>query len=313
MRILITGGAGFIGSHVAALMCQKQNEVMILDDLSTGRMEWVNELVVRKHSVGFDLCRVETWGHVDPVIKGFRPDVICHLAAQPAISTSWADPILNANVNEIGTLNLVLSAREHGVKRFIFTSTSAVYKETLASTKECSPKEPNSPYGISKLAAEFYVRSIFPNSVVLRLGNVYGPRQVPVGENQVIPRILRHFLYGDDFSIHGDGEQKRDFVFVEDVAEAFLMALWGKPGTFNVATGERVSVNELAKMIELMYGVPGYGWKHTKQQDPRRDIILDVSAAHKELGWKPRHSLQDGLQITCEWWNNRWNRNKQYD
>lgn len=306
MRVLVTGGAGFIGSHVVELFVKKQHEVMILDDLSTGKMEWIKDVILKyPKRVNFDMCGVQNWDHVDPLIKGFGPDVICHLAAQPAISTSWSDPILNAQVNEIGTLNLLMSAKEHGVRRFIFTSTSAVYKETLELTSECSRREPASPYGISKLAAETYVRTIFPESVALRLGNVYGPRQVPIGENQVVPRILRHFLYGDDFAIHGDGEQKRDFVFVEDVAEAFLLAMWGKPGIYNIATGARMSVNQLAHIIEALYGVDGYKWQHTDQQDPRRDILLDVRAAQKELGWKPRHQMSHALQITCEWWNDR--------
>lgn len=306
MRILVTGGCGFIGSHVVELLVKKQHEVMILDDLSTGVMEWVQDVIV-KHpkKVNFDLCTITSWDHVDVLMKAFRPDAICHLAAQPAISTSWGNPILNAQVNEIGTLNLLVSAGEHGVKRFIFTSTSAVYKETTQLTTETSPREPCSPYGISKLAAETYVRSIFPNSVALRLGNVYGPRQVPIGENQVVPRMLRHFLYGDDFAIHGDGEQKRDFVFVEDVADAFLLALWGKPGVYNIASGVRTSVNEVAKHMEAFYHVPGYEWQHTKLQDPRRDILLDVSAARRELGWKSEWTLLEGLTKTAAWWNGR--------
>lgn len=306
MRILVTGGCGFIGSHVVELMVRKQHHVMILDDLSTGQMEWVNDVIVN-HSkyVNFDLCRVQTWDHVEPLVKGFRPDVICHLAAQPAISTSWDDPIKNADINEMGTLNLLLSAKEHGVKRFIFTSTSAVYRETTQLAYEFSQLAPKTPYGISKMAGEAYVQTLFPSSVVLRLGNVYGPRQVPIGENQVVPRMLRHFLYGDDFSIHGDGEQKRDFVFVEDVAEAFLLGIWGKPGTYNIATGHRTSVNDLARFVEAKYDAVGYKWNHTKEQDPRRDILLDVQAAYKCLGWKPDICITAGLEITCKWWNDR--------
>lgn len=305
MRILVTGGAGFIGSHVVELLARKHHDVMILDDLSTGQIEWVNPVLIKNRRVNFDLCRVQTWDHVDPLIKGFQPDVICHLAAQPAISTSWDNPILNAEINEIGTLNIIESAKAHGVKRIIFTSTSAVYKETDRMTPEGFPALPNSPYGISKLAGEQYVRTMFKDSVILRLGNVYGPRQVPIGENQVIPRMLRHFLYGDEFCIHGDGEQKRDFVYVEDVAEAFGLALWGKSGTYNIATGFRVSVNTLGKMIGKMYGVEEYKWDHTARQDPRRDIHLDVSEAYKSLVWKSERTLERGIELTCKWWNDR--------
>lgn len=306
MRILVTGGAGFIGSHVAELMARKQHEIMIMDDLSTGRTEWINPLIIQKRSkVNFDLCRIQTWDHVKPLFLAFRPDVVCHLAAQPAISTSWEDPLLNEEINEHGTLNIIEAARECGVKRIIMASTSAVYKESNEMTTEVSPREPGSPYGISKLAAEYYLRTMFPASVVLRLGNVYGPRQVPIGENQVIPRMLRHFLYGDDFAIHGDGEQKRDFIFVEDVADAFLMALWGKPGTYNIASGVQTSVNQLAYSLERLYDVVGYQWQHTGEQDPRRNIVLSICAAHKGLDWKPKRKLADGLKITSDWWNAR--------
>lgn len=306
MRILVTGGAGFIGSHIVDLLVKKQHDVMIMDDLSTGCEEWIHDAIIKGgKKVNFDMCRIQNWQHIDPLIKGFRPEVICHLAAQPAISTSWSDPILNAEVNELGMLNLILSAKDHGVKRIIFASTSAVYKETNSSMCEDASKEPKNPYGISKLAAETYLQSMFPSSVVLRLGNVYGPRQMPIGENQVIPRILRHFLYGDDFAIHGDGEQKRDFVFVEDVVAAFLLSIWGKPGVYNIASGTRTSVNQLAAMIENNYDAHGYKWSHTTTPDVRRDVILPFDHAYNDLGWKPRHALEDGLEATCQWWNDR--------
>lgn len=306
MRVLVSGGCGFIGSHVVELLASKRHDVMILDDLSTGKVEWVKDVIIDfPKKVNFDMCSVQRWDHVEPLIKGFQPEVIVHLAAQPAISTSWDDPLLNAQVNEIGTLNLLMSGKQNRVKRFVFASTSAIYREDSEIASESSPKEPKSPYGISKLAAETYVRTLFPNSACLRFGNVYGPRQVPIGENQVVPRMLRHFLYGDDFAIHGNGEQTRDFVFVKDVAEAVMRAMWGQVGSYNIASGTSVSVNAVARMVEAIYHVPGYKWAHTKEQDPRQQIRLDVRTAWKELGWKARRPLIDGLHATCDWWDAR--------
>ena len=300
---MVTGGCGFIGSHVVELFNHKGHEVFIMDDLSTGHDEWVKSLI-GKRSVHFDIsdiCRNES---VHSAFAAFRPDTVCHLAAQPAISTSWGNPLRNAEVNEIGTLNIVEAMRAYGTRRIIFASTSAVYKETKDVMRENSPKEPNTPYGISKLAAESYLR-ILTSAVILRLGNVYGPRQFPLGENQVIPRILSHFLKGTDFAIHGDGKQKRDFVYVEDVADAFLLACWGKPGVYNIASGTRYSVNQLAGGMETIFDVPGYHWEHTHEQDARRDVRLDISTAQRELGWKPRRVFRDGLEVTSKWWKER--------
>lgn len=306
MRICVTGGAGFIGSHVVELLARKGNDVLILDDLSTGNMAWISDLIQHKTRVHFDLCDIRNKEHVRCALMAFQPEIICHLAAQPAISTSWANPVLNAEVNEMGTLNLIDSAKEFGARKIIFASTSAVYLSPhtgiLYEDSQCGP---TAPYGISKLAAESYLRALFEDSVILRLGNVYGPRQVPIGQNQVIPLILRHFLYGDDFSIIGDGRQKRDFIFVEDVADAFLLAMYGDAGTYNIASGHQTSVNDLAALLEALYGVQGYPWLHTSTQDARRDVIMDISAARAGISWKPSKCLKDGLAKTADWWNNR--------
>lgn len=305
MRVAITGGAGFIGSHVAALYAQKGNNVLILDDLSTGRMEWVADLVQHKNGrTSFDLCDIRDRDHVRCSLMDFHPQVVCHLAAQPAISTSWDDPILNAQVNELGTLNVLDAVKDADCNcRIIFASTSAVYQENSHVLREGGQLAPRTPYGISKLAAEQYIRELCPNSVVLRLGNVYGPKQQPIGRNQVIPLMIRHLLYGDDFAITGDGWQKRDFVYVEDVADAFLLASWGKRGIYNVASGLSFSINVVARLLEGLYGLAGYDWLHSVDQDERREVVMDVSAALDGLDWKPTYHLSDGLEKTSEWWN----------
>lgn len=306
MRVLITGGAGFIGSHVVELVARKGNEVQVVDDLSTGNLDWLHNFSLSNKHVHYDLCDIRDRGHVRAEFMAFRPQIVMHLAAQPAISTSWENPRINAEVNELGTLNLIDSAKEFFVTRMIFASTSAVYHDNNHVLFEYSAIEPVTPYGISKMAAEHYLRALTTESVILRLGNVYGPRQVPIGKNQVIPLMFRFLLHGDEFKITGDGKQKRDWVFVGDVAEAFLAAMWGKAGTYNIASGHSVSVTELARAVEASCGLSGqYGWAYTAEQDPRREVAMDISAAREGLDWKPSHCLKDGLKLTAEWWNTR--------
>lgn len=306
MRVCVTGGAGFIGSHVVHLLARKGNDVLVLDDLSTGNIDWIHDLIQHKTRVHFDLCDIRNRDHVHCALEAFRPEIICHLAAQAAISTSWMFPAQTAEVNELGTLNLIEAAKEFGARKIIFASTSAVYSDSLrGKINVYTPCSPQNPYGISKLAAEGYLRALFPESIILRLGNVYGPRQFPIGHNQVVPLMFQHFLIGQEFSITGDGKQRRDFVFVDDVADAFLLAMWGHAGTYNIASGHQTSVNDLAAVLEVIYGVPGYAWEHTAQQDPRRDVDMDITAADEGLGWKPSTRLSKGLQITAEWWNCR--------
>lgn len=305
MRVLITGGAGFIGSHVVELVAHKGNDVQILDDLSTGNMAWIADLVQHKERVHFDLCDIRNREHVRAAFMAFRPQIVMHLAAQPAISTSWDNPRLNAEVNELGTLNLIDSAKEFFVTRMIFASTSAVYHDNNHVLFEYSAIEPVTPYGISKMAAERYLRALTTESVILRLGNVYGPRQMPIGKNQVIPLMFRKLLYGDEFHIIGDGRQKRDWVFVGDVAEAFLAAMWGKAGTYNIASGHSISVNDLSDAVEASCEFFGHTWSYAGQQDPRREVAMDISAARDGLDWKPSRCLKDGLKLTAEWWKTR--------
>jgi UDP-glucose 4-epimerase len=311
MKVLISGGAGFIGSHVAENLRSGSHSVMIVDDFSTGRMENILPFLSGggKYTQS-DICLAEgdisSFTTVMKIFQDFKPDAVIHLAAQAAISTSMANPQHDLTINGIGTLNMLQAAKKHGVKHFVISSTSAVYRESkYFKTKEDAPLEPNTPYGVSKLAAEMYVRSMFPGAVVLRFGNVYGPRQVPIGENQVIARMMRHLLYGDKFVINGDGKQERDYVYVTDVAQAVTYALYGEPGTYNVSTGKCISVNELATIVENHFGIPGYKWEHTIENDPRRRACLENNAAQKGLGWKPQVSIVVGIKKTAEWWEKR--------
>lgn len=306
-RIMVFGGCGFIGSHVVELLHKNPaNQLFIFDDLSTGKLENIRSLISTKHNtrIKFDMLDIRNRMHVDDAVCRFEPQVIVLLAAQAAISRSESDPLFDAETNINGMLNVIFSAKRYEVERIVFSSTSAVYREKRwGKLKETDFCEPKSPYGISKLAAEHYLRTQFRTSVVLRFGNVYGPRQVPIGENQVIPRMIRHFQNGDDFKIFGDGRQTRDYVYVEDVANAVCLAtIAGESGTYNIASGKRLTVTQVAKGLEEVYEVPGYRWEHRAESDPRKDICLDVRKAEEYLGWKPHVSFMDGLKRTVEWW-----------
>lgn len=307
MKILISGGAGFVGSHAADALRHAGHCVLIVDNFSTGKMENLKEFLGTGGKCNhIDICESDVGSHqaVTQIFQDFKPEAVIHLAAQAAISTSWDNPAHDLDVNGNGTLNMLCAARKFGAKHFVFSSTSAVYRESkFFKTKEDAPLEPNTPYGVSKLAAEMYVRCFFPRPVILRFGNVYGERQVPIGDNQVISRMIRHFKYGDHFVIHGSGNQKRDFVHVSDVAQAIKHSLYDdSAGTYNIASGQSVSVNEIAALVEKRYGVPGYKWEHDDLEDPRKHVCLEVGAAQKGLGWKAKVSIVEGINRTVDWW-----------
>lgn len=301
MRVLVTGGAGFIGSHVVDLLLDHGHDVRVVDNLSTGRIENIPDT----HPL-LIVADVSSAGSIRGIFRDFRPHAVVHLAAQAAISTSIQNPSFDLTVNGQGTLNVLRAAIDYHVNRFVLASTSAVYSHSGIQRPhgiyEVDDMGPDTPYGISKLAAEGYTRTLFKNSVILRFGNVYGPRQVPIGENQVISRMIRHMKYGDEFYIHGSGNQRRDFVYVTDVAWAVLAALGGHAGTYNIATGETTSVNALAKIIESYYGVKGYSWDHTDKEDARKSVKLNIKHAQRDLKWKPGVKILQGINSTIEWW-----------
>jgi len=299
MRVLVTGAAGFIGSHTINLLEKHHHEVLAVDNFSTGKTE--NLKGFRGQICPCDVIDAKL---MEKEFAEFKPHAVIHLAAQSAISTAFLDPKLDLRVNGIGTLNMLKLSQEFGVNRFVFASTSAVYKnQSFLSTRETSELSPNTPYGISKLAAEYYIRLFFNNHTILRYANVYGPRQTPIGDNQLIARAFRHFLHGDDFTITGHGKQKRDFVYVEDIASCNVMAVEaGATGTFNVASGSSYSVNDVLAVIEGIYEVKGYRWEHTRNEDPRKSVYLNAGLIRKTMGWRAYTSLEDGLKLTNQWW-----------
>lgn len=300
-KILLTGGAGFIGSHTADLLAERRFKVLALDDFSTGRMENLKNF---RGSV--EVCDITDAVRLGIVFDKFRPDSVVHLAAQSAITTAWNDPAMDQDVNIRGTLNLLILAKKYNISKFVFASTSAVYGKgsRFAASSEKSICNPDTPYGISKLAAEHYIRLLFPNHAILRYANIYGSRQKPIGENQVVARVFNHFLKGANFAVIGDGRQKRDFVYVSDAAYANYLAIaTGATGTFNIASGSSHSVNDVLWRIEEHFDVIGYRWEHTDQPDERGSVYISGAKAARHMGWKPSVSLRDGIALTAEWWS----------
>jgi len=295
MRAIVTGGAGFIGSHVAEALVSRGDEVHVLDDLSTGRRENV--------PAGAEL-------HVgdirDPggVFDEVRPELVFHLAAQASVSVSVARPAFDAEVNVLGTVAVLEAARAHGAQ-VVFSSTGgAIYGECETPATEDWQRRPLSPYGTSKLAGEEYLaawnRLHETRHVSLRYGNVYGPRQDPHGEAGVVAIFLRAVADGKRPTIFGDGAQERDYVYAGDVARATLAATALDGGVVNIATGQATSVLELVDAMRRATGReidPEHGPE--RLGDLQRSV-LDASLAERELGWRPEVSLDDGLRAAWQ-------------
>ncbi len=306
-RVLVTGGAGFIGSHVAEGYLARGDEVWIVDDLSSGRRENIPDgATFHEMSIGdpalADLCH------------DVRFDLVNHHAAQIDVRISVADPARDARINIMGLLNLLEAARRSGTRRVVYVSSGGVvYGEPHERpTPEIYPKRPLSPYGVSKLAGEFYLnyyREVHGmDYVALRYSNVYGPRQDPHGEAGVVAIFCNRLLSGEEIHIFGDGEQTRDYVFVKDVVQANLrvseMSL-PETGTlddraFNVATGRGTSVNRLADLLEAASGRRTARSFRAARKGELRHSMLDTTRLSAR-GWSPRYSLKDGLRETFEY------------
>ncbi len=303
MRILVTGGAGFIGSHVADAYIAAGHEVAILDNLSTGRVENVNPAAT--------LHRVDLrdQAEVEKTISGFRPELVNHHAAQSEVPKSVADPGYDAQVNIVGGLNLLKASADHGVRKVIFSSTGgALYGEPdVVPAGEDHPVRPLSPYGTSKFAFEQYLgmfrRTFGIDYTVLRYANVYGARQdFHAEEGRVIAIFASRMLEGKPVTIDGTGEQSRDMLHVGDIATANLAALEkGSGGTFHVSTAIPVTINDLFRKLAILTDYklePAHG--PSRKGDVYR-IALDNEKARQHLGWEPRVSLEEGLSLTVDY------------
>ena len=308
-RALITGGAGFIGSHVADLFITKGYEVEIIDDLSTGKS--ANAPIAAKlHQVSV------TSGDAAGIVSDGEWDVLVHLAAQIDVRRSVADPVFDASTNILGTLNLLEAVRTSGRQtRVAFTSTGgAIYGDfNTPPNVENVAKDPESPYAISKLAAEYYLayygRIHGIDHAALRFGNVYGPRQDPHGEAGVVAIFCNRILDGKPLTIFGDGLQTRDYVYVGDVARAVYLGATAKlpaaervdARSFNVGTGVGTSVVDLAQMLQKAVGSNAEIVFAPKRPGEQQESFLDVAKAHRVLGWQPLVTLQEGLAETFAW------------
>ena len=303
-RVLVTGGAGFVGSHVAEAHLARGDHVCILDDLSSGRL---NNVPAGAEFVEMDVADPRTRDFVRQ--GGF--DLVNHHAAQVDVRVSVADPAADARTNIVGLVNVLEGARAAGTERAVFVSSGGViYGEPdVFPTPETAPKHPVSPYGVSKLAGEHYLdyyRLIHGlDHVALRYSNVYGPRQDPGGEAGVVAIFSNRLLREEPLVIYGDGEQLRDYVYVEDVARANLLAaemdLEDDAGmdarAFNIGTGEATSVNTLAELLEEVAGIRvGRVFREARAGDVRCSTL--AAARIRDRGWVPRFSLREGLART---------------
>lgn len=312
-RALVTGGAGFIGSHVADLYLEHGYEVTVLDNFASGRRENVPE---RARLVELDL----TTADAARVVRDGRFDVISHLGAQIDVRKSVADPMYDATINIVGTLNLVEAVRASGhPTRFIFSSTGgALYGDFVTPPNvEDFPKDPESPYGIAKLSAElylaYYARVHRIDTVALRYANVYGPRQDPHGEAGVVAIFCNRILSGQPLTVFGDGSQTRDYVFVKDVARANLAAATRDlpaPGRldargFNIGTGVETSVVELAEQLQRAAGSAAPLHFAPARPGEQQRSAVSISKAAAVLGWRPQVALAEGLAETFSFFAER--------
>jgi UDP-glucose 4-epimerase len=303
MKILVTGGAGFIGSHVADAYIAAGHEVAIIDNFSTGNEANVNP-AAHVHRVD-----VRDAAAVEQTIASFQPQIVNHHAAQAEVPKSVADPATDAQINVVGGLNLLKSSVDHQVEKFIFISTGgALYGEPdVAPADEDHPVRPLSPYGTSKFCFEQYLgtfqRTYGLEYTVLRYANIYGARQdFQSEEGRVIAIFASRMLAGQPVTIDGDGEQSRDMLHVGDVATANLAALErGAGGTFHISTGRDVTVNELFRKLALLTGYRGEAQHGPRRKGDVYKIALDNTRAMRELGWEPRVSLEEGLALTVDY------------
>ncbi|MBI4698796.1 MAG: NAD-dependent epimerase/dehydratase family protein [Nitrospirae bacterium] len=302
MKVLVTGGAGFIGSHIVDRLIEEGCKVVIVDDLSTGRLQNINS------NASFYKLDIQS-PELENVFRTELPDHVNHHAAQMDVRRSVSDPIYDANINVLGTINILQNCIKYKTKKVIFASSGgAIYGEQeVYPAPETHPLRPISPYGITKLVAEhylYYYKKVFGlDYTVLRYANVYGPRQDPFGEAGVVAIFIQRMLKEEQPVINGDGSQTRDFVYVKDVVAANILAIKSNTSEniFNIGTGIETSVNEIFSHVAAIIN-PDVIKKHGphKQGEQLRSVI-DHARAQKCLIWEPKTSLREGLRKTCDY------------
>ncbi len=304
LKVLVTGGAGFIGSHIVDRLINEGYEVVIVDDLTSGTERNINK---NAKFYKLDIKNPE----LESIFKNERPDYVNHHAAQKDVRVSVSDPIYDAEINILGTINILQNCVKYGVRKIIFASTGgAIYGEQeVFPAPENHPERPISPYGITKLVAEhymYYYKTIHGlDYASLRYSNVYGPRQDPHGEAGVVAIFIQKMLEGSQPVINGDGEQTRDFVYVGDVANASVLAIKNNTSDniFNIGTGVETSINRVFNHLREIID-SSIDEKHGPSQlGEQRRSVIECIKAKKILRWEPKVSLADGLKETCEYFH----------
>jgi UDP-glucose 4-epimerase len=303
LKILVTGGAGFIGSHIVDRLVQEGYEVVVVDNLSTGKRKNVNR------AARFYRCDIRSRWWLERVFRRERPAIVSHHAAQMDVRRSVLDPKFDAEVNILGMLNVLRHSIKYGVRKMIFASSGgAVYGEPESlPVAESHPIRPASPYGISKAVGDEYLRYFRDadglDYVSLRYGNVYGPRQDPSGEAGVVGIFAQKMLRGEQPIINGNGRQTRDFVYVDDVVEANMVAITrAAHGIYNVGTGKESTINELFAMLAGLINPSVREVHGPEKRGEQMRIALDASRLNRESDWESKISLKDGLARTVEYY-----------
>ncbi len=306
MRILVTGGAGFIASHIVDGYINLGHKVIIVDNLSSGRKDFVNKKAV------FYKADIRDKLAIEHIINKENPDIINHHAAQISVRISAEDPLLDAEINILGLLNLLEASRKRGVKKIIFASSGGVvYGEAkkLPTPEDYQPLMPLSPYGITKLASEYYLHFYYQTYkipyIALRYSNVYGPRQNPHGEAGVVAIFTKKLLSSETPVINGDGKQTRDYIYIRDVVAANKRALEvDSVGAFNIGTGIETDVLTLFNKLQEIIGSKITACHGPARPGEQRRSCLDTTFAKNILGWQAKISLSDGLKKTVEYFKN---------
>ncbi len=298
---MVTGGAGFIGSHIVDGLIRRGHRVLVVDNLSSGKKENLNPKA-KFYKIDIREKKLEN------IFKKEKPEFVCHQAAHINLRASVRDPIFDAENNIIGSLNVLQNCVKYKVKKIVFASTGgALYGEAkVIPTPETYPAWPISPYGVAKLSVEHYLYYYFKvfnlPYTVLRYANVYGPRQDAKGEAGVVAIFTEKMIFGGQPIINGDGRQTRDYVFVGDVVEANILAIKNKKcGIYNIGTGVETNVNQIFKKLTKITGAKVQEVYGPKPAGEQRRSCLSFAKIRRELGWKPRVKLEEGLERTVGW------------